>query len=174
MPNEWATPDHALAYLERMRDIVQQQATAEQQRADRLAALLERIADEARYVRLETFLELWRAGLTDAARRVGGALNEPFPEEAAVRFLLDERQLAEKADAFRAKHGAAAPHLVDFIIAEHHARDGDTTEAVAGLRRAAATLRGIVGDKKVGADKRLLDYINSRLEALAHPQEGER
>ena len=56
-------------------------------------------------------------------------------EHVGAAFLLDPRSIAQKRDQFEATLSGEHPAFVDFVLAEHHYRDGRYDDATAHYRR---------------------------------------
>ncbi|UCG46337.1 MAG: protein kinase [Phycisphaerales bacterium] len=107
------------------------------------------------------FLPAWHGGDDKEAAFVGRYFTEGSREAYAAAFLLEERPMYEKAARFKGRMKEADSSFSEFVIAEHHLKNGDLTEAVDAYRRCLARGRG---DE---SDLWLMDKARSRLYELA-------
>ncbi len=84
----------------------------------------------ARLAILSNFLNAWHKGDRQTAGRYAWPFAKGTREALAVRFLEDERPLSQKAAEFEQKLRENEPCFVDFILAEHYLKDGDTARAI--------------------------------------------
>ena len=82
------------------------------------------------------FLLAWHQGRTAEAQAIADELAGSPREHDGAMFLLDVRPLPAKVEAFRQEHGEKEPTFVQYVIGEHHLRDGSLAEALACFRAA--------------------------------------
>ena len=97
----------------------------------------------------DLILDRWHKGLRDRVRSEGQQfLDEGGREVQAVEFLLDDRPLSEKVNAFRRQLGDSEPFFTAFVLAEHYLHDGDRQKALTlyrqSLRQQAGSTDGIL------------------------------
>jgi len=83
---------------------------------------------------LADFLKAWHQSNWQSAGSLAKAFAPGTREALAVRFLADERPLAEKLPEFRRELQDDEPCFLEFIVAEHHLKDGATSEAAAAYQ----------------------------------------
>ncbi len=96
----------------------------------------ERLNDELQFARM---LDLWhhgRYGQVESESK--GSFKEDGREIEAIRFLLDDRPLSQKAGEFQQRLGGSEPFFASMVIAEHHLRDGNEPTALRRFRQSRA------------------------------------
>jgi hypothetical protein len=88
-----------------------------------------------------SFLDVWRAGRAREATQIARYLVGNTKEREAAIFLLDPALLSEKEAGFRESVGDGSAWFADFIIGEHHLKDGNRKEALAALQRSYDDIR---------------------------------
>lgn len=116
----------------------------------------------ANQMAITRLLDAWQDGNHGAPKLITTYFGSGTKEVEAAEFLLDPRPLTEKSTEFRQKLGDSAPFFVEFIIAEHHLRDGNLTEAVKSYRK-SLSLTGRLQEK----NRWLVDKVQSRLYELS-------
>jgi len=76
------------------------------------------------------FLMAWHGDRMQESQFVKSFFGDGSKEQKAAVFLLDSRSLAEKEDEFRKELHHDEPGFVEFIIAEHHLKDGNQAETL--------------------------------------------
>jgi len=76
------------------------------------------------------FLQAWHQSNLQHARFIASFYGRGTPEAAAARFFLDLRPLPEKITEFRKELQESNPPFLEFVIAEHHLKDGNEQEAI--------------------------------------------
>jgi hypothetical protein len=74
--------------------------------------------------RFGAFLQAWQSGCQQEACTLAPYFLNNNRESHAVRFLMEDRPLAEKEKNFREKVGVGQASFVDFILGEYYLRQG--------------------------------------------------
>ncbi len=88
----------------------------------------------ARVAILAEFLNVWHKDDQPAAALFARFFTRGTREAVAVQFLADERTLGDKLTELRQKLRADEPCFLEFLIAEHHLKDGNKSQAVAAYQ----------------------------------------
>lgn len=118
------------------------------------------------------FLEVWHKGLSTKTRRMAeyptyvNFLSEGSKEKKATRFLLNPKSLAEKKAEFRGELSDEYTWFADFIIGEHHLKNGNRQEAIAAYQRSFAAIYKVSPSGRLSVDRWLAVLLVSRLDEL--------
>jgi len=116
----------------------------------------------AEFAVLSKFLSAWHKGDRQAAGVYAMPFAEGTREALAVRFLQDERPLSDKVSEFEQKLRDTEPGFVDFVLAEHYLKEGNTPEAIRAYQACLST------KDLAQADPWLAIWVRSRLHGLAN------
>ena len=89
-------------------------------------------------------------------------------EKKAANFLLDQRPLAEKVTEFRQDLATNEPLYTEFVIAEHHLKDGNRAEALKAYQKCLSY------DLHLKKNRWLAMQVKSRLYELANETSREK
>ncbi len=146
-----------------------------------LAAVAQQSAREAaanlafaRQTTLTFFLQAWQNRQIERAEAVAGFLRgeRGSREEKAIRFLLDERSLEEKEPEFRRLLGPEHPGFADFVVGEHHLKEGHREAAVEAYERSWKAIRQPSQEGPLRADRWLATHVAARLQELRSPDDS--
>jgi serine/threonine protein kinase len=115
----------------------------------------------ANQVGISRFLQTWHNDHLDQAQFIAQFFDSGTREAEAAIFLLDPRPLAEKVAEFRQKLEKDERYFAEFVIAEHHLKDGNREEAGRAYREC---LSNAIEFKK---DEWLTTQVKSRLYELS-------
>jgi serine/threonine protein kinase len=131
---------------------------------DTVLSLNEETAQFSRFAQKITFsdfLRAWNAGNLRHSEFIAKRLTGGTREGVGAFFLLNPKPLADKVVKFRQLLETNEPCFVEFIIAEHHLRDGDKNKALTAYRNC------ILQTEHLRNDPWLATQIKSRLYELA-------
>jgi hypothetical protein len=96
-------------------------------------------------------------------------LSRIFPggskELIAARFLVGPQPLKDKEAGFRRRLGEEQTEFVDFIIGEHHLKDGNKGQALSAYRNSYQTLQKMQADNRP-VETWLINLVEARLYEL--------
>jgi len=101
---------------------------------EQLTGKIETFTDYAQLVVFTEFLKHWHSDQPARAALFADAFGGNTREEEAIRFLQDGRTLSAKIQAFKQRLQKHEPGFVEFVLAEHHLKDGDQGKAVQAYR----------------------------------------
>lgn len=144
-----------------------------QQKAETSARTLANERDRYRALAQQTtftfFLQVWTEGRDEKAKGLAGLFANLFAgeskERTAALFMVDQRPLTEKQEAFRGKLSDEYPWFVEFIIGEHYLKAGDRGNALKAYEQAAEILKD-VDTGKPQPDTWLVSHIQTRIKEL--------
>ncbi len=93
------------------------------------------------------FMNAWRVGNFGIAQVAARHLPKGTREFAAMKFLVDSRRLAEKEPDFRQQIPDGHAWFAEFVIAEHHLKNGDKSKALKHYRLSLATAANLVDNR---------------------------
>lgn len=111
------------------------------------------------------FLDTWHKGQAKRAHEIADYFTKGLKEDKAVRFLLDSRLLSEKEPQFRQEMQSSPTWFIDFVLAEHHLKDGNRKDALKGYQLSFEGIRGL-SKTQLRAERLLADQIEDRLQEL--------
>jgi hypothetical protein len=118
------------------------------------------------------FLEAWREGLSTKTQWMAkyptyvDSLSEGSREKKATSFLLNSKPLAEKEAEFREELSDEYTWFADFIIGEHHLKNGNRQEAIVVYQRSYAAIYKMSPSEQLKVDRWLAVWLVSRLDEL--------
>ncbi len=86
-------------------------------------------------------------------------------EKLAAVFLLEKRSLSEKETEFRSSVGEENKWFADFIVAEHHLKDGGKAAAMKAFRESYKAMKQMLNDNE-DVDTWALARVRARLDIL--------
>lgn len=135
-------------------------------------ATSERWASEARrnvaYAQQRTFilfLDAWHKGQAQRAHDIADYFTKSLKEDKAVHFLLDSRLLSEKEPQFRQEIQSGPTWFIEFVLAEHHLKNGNRKDALRGYQLSFEGIQGL-SKTQLRAERLLSDQIEDRLQEL--------
>ena len=93
------------------------------------------------------FMDAWRVDDLGVARAAARRLPKDSREHTAMKFLVDSRRLAEKEPDFRQQIPDGHAWFAEFVIAEHHLKNGDKSKALEHYRLSLATAANLVDNR---------------------------
>ncbi|MHC4674928.1 MAG: serine/threonine-protein kinase [Planctomycetota bacterium] len=116
---------------------------------------------------LTYFLQAWFEGDAYWAKECVDHLssNRDSKEYKAVRFLLDRRPLAQKEPQFR-KDLVKYLHVAEFVIGEHHLKDGNRKEALQAYRKSKEAMLGLLRGGQLKRENWFVRRVSARLKEL--------
>jgi serine/threonine protein kinase len=122
----------------------------------------------AQQVTFTHLLDMWQRGHTARALSIARFFSRGTREDEAAHFLFDKTPLSGKTGGFRARVDTAEPFFVEFVMAEHHLRDGNRAEAIEAYKKCLSSAKG--SEK----DELLKMRVNLRLYELTDESEATR
>jgi hypothetical protein len=118
-------------------------------------------------VTLTFFLQAWFEGDAYWAKESADALSSDkgTKEYKAMRFLLDPRPLAEKEAELR-QDFAKSLYLAEFIIGEHHLKNGNHKEALEAYRKSKETILALLRCGQLKRENWFARKVRARLNEL--------
>jgi serine/threonine protein kinase len=107
------------------------------------------------------FLETLHAGQYRQSQFIAGHFVQGTREMKGARFLLDRAPMADKIAQFRQSLAESEPFFTEFVIAEHHLKDGNSADAVGVYQNCLSS--DVTSEK----DRWLATLVKSRLYELA-------
>jgi serine/threonine protein kinase len=118
------------------------------------------------------FLKVWHDGLSTETQWMANyptyvaSLSEDSREKIATSFLLNPKSLAEKEAEFREELSDEYTWFADFIIGEHHLKNGKRQEAIAAYQRSYAAIYKMSPSEQLRVDRWVAVSLVSRLDEL--------
>ena len=101
----------------------------------KLAELREKDVTSAEQEAFTLFLREWHDGRQRGAQAIAGFFMKNSREAIATRYLIDPRPMTDKEAELRKALEKSDSHFLEFIIAEHHLRDGNIKEALEAYQK---------------------------------------
>jgi serine/threonine protein kinase len=101
------------------------------------------------------FLRAWHEGKSSEAKVVADGLYEDSKEKKAAEFLLSPASLAEKEAGFRRALSDRYAWFSDFIVGEHHYKNGDRKKALEVYRRSYKAIQQLMQQEQPGIENSL-------------------
>jgi serine/threonine protein kinase len=115
-------------------------------------------------------LELFQNGsITELKYKMPGFFAKGSREFIAVVFLISDGSLEEKEAEFRRQLGEEQAGFADFIIGEHHLKDGNREKALNAYRNSLQTLQKMRADNRP-VETWLINLVEARLYELTEIQ----
>ncbi len=111
------------------------------------------------------FLDAWHKGQARRAREIADYFTKGLKEDKAVRFLLDSKPLADKEPQFRQEMQSSPTWFIEFVIGEHHLKNGNRKDALRGYQLSFEGIQGL-SKAQLRAERLLSDQIEDRLNEL--------
>jgi hypothetical protein len=111
--------------------------------AEDYALLASERQEVSRFLAFLQFLEAWHEDRTAWMSMTGAVLlaESNSREKTAVSFLVNDRPLSEKESGFRNTLAAGDRAFAEYVIGEHHLKDGRSEEARLAYERAAEAMK---------------------------------
>lgn len=96
-----------------------------------------------RQIAFTLFLQAWQQDQSERAKFIANFIlaDGGYPEAAALRLILDRRSLVEKEPEINATFGKY-PGFAEFLVGEHHLKNGDTEDALKAYAQSYSILNG--------------------------------
>lgn len=120
----------------------------------------------ARRMLFASFLRAWNGGNDRDAIRLAGQFVPVSKEKRAVQFLLSPDAVSEKEAGFRESLSDDYTGFADFVIGEHHLRDGNNEAALAAYRKCYEAIRQCMSCN-TPPDSWLQNFVRVRLHQLS-------
>ncbi|MHC4755052.1 MAG: protein kinase domain-containing protein [Planctomycetota bacterium] len=98
------------------------------------------------------FLQNWHTNQLKNSEYIAKFFIRGTKESAAASFMLNPKPLPEKIAKFRHSLGSKEPCFVEFIIAEHYLKNGNTAEAIKGYHKCLKHVIRFSQRKYTGSD----------------------
>jgi tRNA A-37 threonylcarbamoyl transferase component Bud32 len=121
----------------------------------------------ARGTSLTFFLKAWSEGDAYWARESAEylSIDKGSKEYKIVCFLLDRRPIAEKEPQFR-EDLAKATYLAEFVIGEHHLKNGNQKDALEAYQKSYKEIRELVPSGGLRLNEWFIRRVSARLKDL--------
>jgi hypothetical protein len=110
-------------------------------------------------------LEFLRQGQVAAAEKGSRILDIGSKERIAAAFLVSSQQLKDKESEFRRLIGEEQAWFADFIVGEHHLKDGNKEQAIIAYKNSFQTLQKMQADNQP-VETWLVNLVEARLYEL--------
>jgi hypothetical protein len=114
---------------------------------------------------LTNVLALLRQGRVKEAEKISGSFANGSKELLAEKFLIGPQPLKEKETEFRRRLGEKQAGFADFIIGEHHLKDGNKEQALNAYRNSFQTLQKMRANNQ-SVETWLINLVEARLYEL--------
>jgi serine/threonine protein kinase len=122
------------------------------------------------------FLQVLQANGRGQSLSVARYFGKGSKEMKAAVFLLDPRPFAKKVTKFRQDLAESEPLFTEFVIAEHHLKDGNQTEAIEAYQKCLSYDALLARDRwlAIQAKARLYELTNEGARQEPSPIAGDR